>query len=301
MKRIILLGFILVSLTAFTQNDTIKPWTIDGKLSLNFSESYFSNWSAGGENSLTAIGKYTMKADYKKGKNNWTNWVDLAFGYNLIGKSDPMKTDDKIEFVSSYFYDIKNNWKFSAVMTFKSQFANGYEYSKDSTNNISGFMAPAYIDIGPGISYKLKDIFTASFSPVTPRFIVVMDQNLANQGAFGLTAADTINGVVQNAKKVKTQFGAKLLLAVNYEVAKNVQVASKLELFSDYLDNPQNIDVNWQVLVNLKVNSWLNVSLSTELIYDDDVVIKDANDISMGPRTQFKQMLMIGIGYTFNK
>ena len=88
-------------------------------------------------------------------------------------------------------------------------------------------------------------------------------------------------------------------MAVNYEVAKNINVISKLELFSDYLDNPQNIDVNWQVLVELKVNSWLNVNFSTELIYDDDVIIKDANDIPLGPRTQFKQMLMVGVGYAF--
>lgn len=299
MKKFILLGFLFVSLAAFTQNDTIKNWKTEGKASLNFSQSYFSNWSAGGENSLTAIGKYTMNADYKKNKHGWNNWIDLAFGYNLIGKSDHMKTEDKIEFISSYNYDLKKNWQFSTVLTFKSQFAKGYEYSKDSTNSISGFMAPAYIDIGPGITYKPNDHFMANFSPVTPRWIVVLDQDLANQGAFGLTPADSVNGVVQNAKRVKSQFGAKLLLAVNYEVAKNVKLSSKLELFSDYLDNPQNIDVNWQVLVDLKVNSWLNVTLSTELIYDDDVIIKDANDVPLGPRTQFKQMLMIGVGYAF--
>lgn len=160
-------------------------------------------------------------------------------------------------------------------------------------------MAPAYIDIGPGISYKPSDHFMVNFSPVTPRWIVVIDQDLANQGAFGLTPADSVNGIVQNAKRVKSQFGAKLLLTLNYEVVKNVNLSSKLELFSDYLDNPQNIDVNWQVLVDLKVNSWLNVTFSTELIYDDDVIIKDANDVLLGPRTQFKQMLMIGVGYTF--
>jgi len=299
MKKLLLLGLIFISVTAYSQNDTIKYWKTEGKMSLNFSQSYFSNWSAGGENSLTAIGKYTMKANYKKKKHSWNNWIDLAFGYNLIGKSDPMKTEDKIEFITSYNYDLKKNWQFSTILTFKSQFAKGYEYSKDSTNSISGFMAPAYIDFGPGITYKPSDHFMVNFSPVTPRWIVVLDQDLANQGAFGLNPADTVNGAVQNAKQVKSQFGAKLLMAVNYEVAKNVNVASKLELFSDYLDNPQNIDVNWQVLVELKVNSWLNVSFSTELIYDDDVIIKDANDVALGPRTQFKQMLMIGVGYTF--
>lgn len=300
MKRILLLGLLFISISAFTQNDSIKDWTFKGKASLNFSQSYFSNWSAGGENTLTAIGKYTMNADYTKNRHSWNNWLDLAFGYNIIGKSDPMKTEDKIEFISAYNYKLKNKvWSLSAILTFKSQFANGYEYSVDSSNNISGFMAPAYIDFGPGIAYKPNKHFTANFSPVTPRWIVVLDQKLANQGAFGLTAADTINGVVQDSKRVKGEFGAKLLMALNYEVAKNVNLSTKLELFSDYLNNPQNIDVNWQVLVDLKVNSWLNVSISTELIYDDDVIINNANGIALGPRTQFKQMLMVGVGYTF--
>lgn len=299
MKKLILFGFLIISMSAFTQNDTIKDWTIKGKASLNFSESYFSNWSAGGENSLNLIAKYTMDANYKKDRHSWVNWIDLAFGYNVIGKSDPMKTEDKIEFISAYNYSLKKNWELTALLTFKSQFANGYNYEKDSTNNVSGFMAPAYIDLGPGITYKPNDHFLAYFSPVTPRWIVVLDQNLANQGAFGLTPADTVNGVVQNAKQVQTQFGAKFLLAANYEVAKNVNLATKLELFSDYLNNPQNIDVNWQVLVDLKVNSWLNVTFSTELIYDDDVTIFDANDVALGPRTQFKQLLMVGIGYNF--
>lgn len=299
MKKILLLGFLAISMTAFTQNDTIKNWTIKGKASLNFSQSYFSNWSAGGDNSLNLIGKYTMDANYSKDRHSWNNWIDLAFGYNIIGENEPMKTEDKIEFISAYQYSLKKHWSLSALLTFKSQFTKGFEYSKDSSNHVSGFMAPAYIDFGPGIAYKPNDHFLANFSPVTPRWIVVMDQDLANQGAFGLNPADTINGAVQNARMVKPQFGAKLLLAVNYEVAKNVNVMSKLELFSDYLDNPQNIDVNWQVLVELKVNSWLNVNFSTELIYDDDVIIKDANDIPLGPRTQFKQMLMVGVGYAF--
>ena len=298
MKKILLILFVVFTLGAYSQSDTTY-WTVKGKASLNFSQSYFSNWSAGGENSITGIAKYTMDANYQKAKHSWTNWIDLAYGYSLIGESEPMKTEDKIEFLSSYNYDLNKVWKLSAVLSFKSQFANGYDYSKDSSNNISGFLAPAYIDLGPGITYKPNEHFTVNFSPVTPRWIVVMDQKLANEGAFGLKAADTVNGVVQDAKQVKGAFGAKLLAVLSYEVVKNVNFSTKLELFSDYLDHPQNIDVNWQVLLELKVNSWLNVNISTELLYDDDVMIYDANDMPLGPRTQFKQMLMVGIGYSF--
>lgn len=299
MKKTLLLIFLLANLSLFSQNDTIKNWTYKGKASLNFSQSYFSNWSQGGESSLTGVAKYTMEANYQKAKHSWKNWLDLAYGYSVIGKNDPMKTEDKIELISNYEYHFKKHWAFSAVLTFKSQFSKGYDYTKDSTNNISGFLAPAYIDLGPGINYSPNKHFSANFSPVTPRFIVVMDQELANQGAFGLKPADTINGVVQDAKQYKGAFGAKLLMTLSYELAKNINLSTKLELFSDYLDHPQNIDVNWQTLIELKVNSWLNVNISTELVYDDDTIVKNSDGKPLGPRTQFKQMLMLGIGYTF--
>ncbi len=301
MKKSLLFILLISGLTAFSQTDTIKNWTIEGKASLNFSQSYFSNWSAGGESSIASIGKYTMTANYLKNKHSWNNWLDLALGYNIIGSADPMKTEDKIELVSSYGYELKKSLYFSTFFTFKSQFSKGYDYTKDSTNHISGFMAPAFIDLGPGIKYQPNDIFLVNFSPATARWIVVNDQDLADAGSFGLEAAemDTLGNIISHAKKVKTEFGAKLLMAVNYEVVKNVNVGSKLELFSDYLNNPQNIDVNWQVLVEMKVNSWLNVNISTELLYDDDTIIFDDNDVALGPRTQFKQMLMLGVGLTF--
>jgi len=154
MKKLILFGFLFISLTAFTQNDTIKNWTINGDFSLNFSQSYFSNWSAGGENSLNLIGKYTMDANYAKDRHAWKNWIDLAYGYNFIGKNNPMKTEDKIEFISAYEYTLRKPWYLTGILTFKSQFSNGYNYEVDSTNNISGFMSPAYIDLGPNITYK---------------------------------------------------------------------------------------------------------------------------------------------------
>jgi hypothetical protein len=209
-----------------------------------------------------------------------------------------MKTDDKIEYIPGYTYELKGPWLFSVMGKFSTQFAKGYDYSADSSNYISKFMAPGYVDIGPGIQYKPNDWFMLNISPATAAWIIVNDQNLANQGSFGLTPADTINGVVQNADKVKMMFGAKLLTALTKEIAKNITVGTKLELFSDYLNNPQNIDVNWQVLIGLKVNSWLNVDLSTELLYDNDIMITD-KDGNTGPRTQFKEFLMISVGFAF--
>lgn len=301
MKRILLIALLIASFGAFSQ-DTIQlgNWTIMGKASLNISQSYFSNWSAGGQSNLTFIGKYTMNANYKSGKHEWTNYLDLALGYSVFVDQEPLKTEDKIEYITSYRYSLHKHWYFTVMGKFATQFAPGFDYAVDSTNYISKFMAPAWIDIGPGIMYEPTDWFFVNFSPVTPAWIIVNDQPLANQGAFGLEPAvySESGELITPAKKVKSQFGAKMMIVLSKEVAKNVTLGTKLELFSDYLNEPQNIDVNWQVLVGLKVNDWLNVDLQTTLLYDNDIMITDS-DGNIGPRAQFREFLMLSVGYTF--
>jgi len=129
------------------------------------------------------------------------------------------------------------------------------------------------------------------------RFTFVNDQGLADAGSFALEGAvyDTNNVLVSHAKKMKYQFGAKLTAAFNHEIFKNVELGTTLELFSDYLHNPQNVIITWKTLLRLKVNSWLNVDFNTELFYDDNVMFYDMNGIPEGPKVQFKQNLMVGL------
>ncbi len=300
MKKSVIIILFFIATVVSAQTDTVSNWTREGKISINANQNYFSNWSAGGESSYGIIGKLTFKADYKKDKNAWTNWFDMALGYSVIGDDDAKKTEDKIEYITSYTRDFSKNFKFSLVGSFKSQFAKGYDYSNDTMIYTSKFLAPAYIDLGPGIQYKPNDHILVNYSPVTARWIVVNDQELADKGAFGLDPAKTDdNGVIiEPAKKSKGMFGSKLTFVLNYDIAKNVNIASKLELFSDYLDTPQNIDVDWQVLLGMKVNKWLNVDISTQMLYDDQVMITDKNG-DVGPRVQFKQLMMVGLSYNF--
>ena len=301
MKKIITLTLVIATLSAFSQADSIKFWKFENNVSLNFSQSYFSNWSAGGENTIASTGKYSFLGNYAKEKHKWDNWMNLALGYSIIGESDPMKTDDKIEIISSYGYKIHSKMFATLVFTFKSQFAKGYDYKVDSTNYISKFMAPGTFDIGPGVEWKPNDFFSLNFSPVTAKWIVVNDQALADAGSFGLEPAevDTNGMIIKHAKKVKSMFGAKAIAILSKEIFENVNFGTKLELFSDYLNNPQNIDVNWQINITLKVNSWLNVNINTELIYDNDIIFHDDAGNPTGPRTQFNENLQIGLAATF--
>ncbi len=301
MKRVLLI-LIVIGITTVYAQDTIQlgNWTIMGKVSINLSQSYFSNWSAGGISNLTTIGKYNMSANYKKNRHGWNNYLDVALGYTMFLEEEPLKTEDKIEYITGYEYELHKHWYFTVMGKFATQFAKGYDYGVDSSNYISKFLAPAWVDVGPGIKYQPVDWFWVNFSPATAAWMVVNDEKLADAGSFGLDPAefDTAGNVITHAKKVKSMFGAKMMIVISKEVFKNINLGTKLELFSDYLDNPQYIDVNWQVLVGLKVNDWLNVDLQTTLLYDNDIMITD-KDGNVGPRAQFRELLMLSVGYTF--
>ncbi len=301
MKKFILFTLLLGSFLSYGQTDTVKYWKTEGNLTLNFTQNYFSNWSSGGENSVAGVPKFHYQAIYNKEKIKWANYANLALGYSLIGTQKIMKTDDKIELISNAGYKIHNNWYADINIKFNSQFAKGFDYAVDSTNYISKFMSPGFLNIGPGIEYNKDDWFIVIFSPVNSRFTFVADEKLADEGRYGLDPAikDSNGLIITHAKKMKYQFGAKLTAAVKYEVVKNVILGTKLELFSDYLDNPQNIIVNWETLIKLKVNSWLSVDFSSQLFYDDSVQFFDENDNPLGPKLQFKEGLMVGIGITF--
>ena len=302
MKKIytVLLLLLMMNFALQAQNDTIKNWKIKGNVSLNINQNYYSNWAAGGENNFGLIGKYTMHADYSKGKNTWLNWIDLALGYSVIGKSDPVKTDDKIEFITTYKRELTKYWSLTALGSFKSQFAKGYDYAKDSTTPISRFLAPGYVDFGPGFLFQPVKWFSVNISPANMHWVIVNDQRLADEGSFGLDPAekDANGNIIAHAKKSRMDFGARLLLVLKHDIAKNVNLATKLELFSNYLHKPQNLVVDWQTDIGLKVNDWLNVTFSTTVLYDDRIMITDKNG-NTGPRTQFKQLLMVGFGYSF--
>jgi len=290
MKKTLLLALIisLAGLQTQAQTEGESDWKSQGKIGINFSQSQFTNWAAGGQNALNALGLFNYKLNYKKEKHIWDNSLDMALGYSHIGQAKLMKTDDRIEFNSLYGKNATEKLFYSLSFSFKTQFADGFDYKVDSTTPISGFFAPAYTTLGLGLEYKPTSYLSFNFSPLTGRVTMVMDQKLADSGSFG----------VEKGKNIRFELGAKASMKLEKEVFKNVTIGTKLELFSDYLKNPSSIDVDWQAMINMKVNKWLNANISTHLIYDEDIMITDV-DGNKGPRTQFKEVLSIGLSHSF--
>lgn len=308
MKKILLFLIHFIALTSISQTtDTIKDWKKGVSVSINFSQASFTNWAAGGENSLSGIALLNLFSNYKKDKNTWDNSLDLAYGLQQSAHSGLRKNEDKIDFSSKYGrYAFYNHWYYTALVSFKSQFAEGYNYPNDSVI-ISRFMAPGYILGAIGIDYKPNDYFSLFISPFTSKTTVVNDQRMADEGAFGVDKAeyDSKGIKIKNGKLVRTEFGGYLRLAYKKDVIKNVNFATKLELFNNYFDHPQNIDVNWEILIGMKVNKYLSANISTQMIYDHDIPVPVEHKVNgkkqegVGPRLQFKEILSIAFSYKF--
>lgn len=274
--------------------DSLMGWKTGGVTSLTFGQIALVNWSAGGENSIAANGLLSLFANYKGPLNTWDNSLDLGYGFLKLDSynNGVMKTDDRINLVSLYGRKAFKKFYYAGLLDLRSQFAAGYNYPNDSVK-ISNFLAPGYLILAAGLSYKPNDYFTAFFAPVSGRFTFVMDQFLSDQGAFG----------VDPGKKVRSELGGYLRLAYERndfkgDLLKNISFASKLDMFSNYLDKPQNIDINWEVLIGMKINKYLIVNLNTMLRYDDDVKIMQADGRSVA-KIQFKEVLGVGFSYNF--
>ncbi len=302
MKRITTI-IIAVAIANSTMAQTTAPvdtsWKKGGMGSINFNQVALSNWAAGGENSMSGAAFLTLFANYAKDRLSWDNQLDLAYGLLKSGDAKVRKNEDKIDLNSKVGYKVSANSKFyyTFLFNFKSQFANGYDYKNDTLLKypISKFLAPGYLLYSIGIDYKPDDAFSLYLSPLTGRTIIVNDDMLSQAGAFG----------VDPGKKSLTQLGAYLRAMYKKDVFTNVNFQTKLELFSNYLDNPQNIAVNHEILIAMKVNKFITANIGTQMIYDDIIpvtVIKETSGVKeakTGPRLQFKEVFGIGLSYKF--
>ncbi len=287
-------------------SDTTKNWKIGGTMGVNLTQVSLTNWAAGGQNSISANGLFSVFANYAKGKVSWENRLDLGYGTNKQGKNASWwKTDDKIDFTSKYGQKASEKWHYTGLLNFRTQLAPGFNYPDDSTK-ISDFLAPGYVIGALGMDYKPNAHFTAFISPLTSKTTIVNSQVLADAGAFGVAPAtvDGLGNILTPGENVRNEFGGYLRLFYKRDVMENINLESKLDLYSNYLDNPGNIDVNWEVLIAMKVNKYISATISTQLLYDDDIDIAiDSNDDGItdasGPRVQFKEVLGVGLLYKF--
>lgn len=280
-------------------------WSINEEVGLYFNQVSFTNWNAGGANSISAILNGKAEANFKNENLFWNSSLLLRYGINRQEGESTRKTDDAISLISNFGYEYSkdSNWFYSARFSFNTQFANGF----DNPNNapISRFMAPAYLFLGAGLEYG-RHIEKLSFyaSPITLKTTFVLDQNLANSGAFGVNPAifDANGNLLQSGDNVRSEFGILLTNQYQDEIMKNVKVNSIISLYTDYINSFGNIDLEWEVNFDFKVNEYISAMFGSHLRYDNDIKTElEKNEMTneetviTGAKLQWKQLLGIGV------
>ncbi len=272
--------------------DTIqKKWKLGGLFSLNINEGSLSNWSAGGDKFSFSLNAYlNVYAFYKKNKSSWDNNLDLAYGIVNTTSLGSRKASDRVDFLTKYGYALTPKWNVSALFNLRTQFAKGYAYSKtaaglDTSSVISRSFSPAYLILSLGFDYKPNADLSIFISPLTERWVIVTD-NLITP-LFG----------IDPGKKSKNELGA--FASVNYlkKLGSSFTYKTKLDLFSNYKQKPQNIDIFWSNVVTAKITKYINFSFNLDMIYDDDT--HNVNP-AKGPAPQWLQLMGIGFAYNFS-
>ena len=286
-KKTTLFIILLFSISQIKAQDSTKAWHFFGESKISLGSIALSNWSAGGENALSGLFSVDYQYNYKKDKTKWDNRLILTFGTNKQGSNDFEKTDDRIDITSIYGYEAYKNWYYSFEVNFKSQFVEGYEEDADGIRSVaSKFMAPGYLTISPGMEYVPNENLKINLSPVSSRLTFVNDDILSAKGAFG----------VEPGENLRYEFGAYMNL--NWKKAFNDHFGMEhlLRLYSNYLENPQNVDVDWTAKFYIKATKYISVDFVVQAIYDDDVKIVTPE--GTGARLQLKSVLGVGVVYS---
>lgn len=286
--------------------DTTSYWKNSNIVGFDLSEIAFVNWSAGGNSSISGLLKGNFVRKYETENAKWLNELILRYGVNKQDGVEVRKTDDVFQLNSTFGYrkDTISNWYSSAKFNFNTQFTNGYAYP-NTDDAISKPFAPAYLFLGIGTEYiNRKEKISVYISPFTTKSTFVLDQRLANQGAFGVDKAvyDIDGNLISKGKKHKTELGVLVSSGYKKEVIKNIVLDNRLSLYSDYINRFGNIDIDWQMQLNLTVNEYVKANIGLHMIYDDDIKSKEeinGEQVILGPKLQLKQALGIGIIYNF--
>jgi hypothetical protein len=272
---------------------SIKSWNFECLATFNFLQISLTNWEAGGQSSTSGVALFNVFGNYNKDNLSWENSLDMGYGLLKEQNSEMVKSNDKFDFNSKFGLKKSEKLYYSTLFEFNTQFAPGYKYP-NTTDAISRFRAPAYMILSLGMDYKPSKKLSVFVSPLTGKMTIVSDQVLSDMGSFG----------VDPGKKVRTEVGSFAKVELNIDIMENVSLNSKIDLFSNYFHNPENIDVKWNLMINMKINDNLSANFISNMVYDDDIKIAiDKNNDGIlesdGPRVQFKEMFGLGLSLKF--
>ena len=295
MKKLVL-TFLLASTSLFAQttegelinvtsgaetkgkDTTNMGWKRGGNFIFLFNQSAFNNeWLGGGTSNMAGNIGVNYDFNYKTPTLIWDNKIIVAYGLTKLKGQDATKSDDRIEFTSLLGKKAKGYWFYSAFLNFKTQMDSGFDSATGT--KISHFFSPAYLQAGPGMLWKKSDNLKVNIAPATSRLIVVHDHFTQFGSAFG----------VEQGESTRYEFGAALNAYYKFSIMENVTMENIANLYSNYLDNPGNVDIDYQMNLVMKINKYLSTNVSFQAIYDDNAI----------GAFQIREVFGLGINYGF--
>lgn len=267
----------------------INNWKAGAIYSISAGQGSQSNWAAGGDDfSFSLSTSLNLYAFYQKDKSSWDNALNANFGYINTTSLGSRKNDDRIDLISKYGYALNPRLNLTSLINFRTQAIKGYSYTETEKgsfkkNFASDFLSPAYALISQGLEYKPIKDFTAFVSPITSRWIIVMDDSLSAKGDYGVTPG----------KKSMNQLGSFATLSYNKSFNKFISYRGRVDLFSNYQQNPSNVDLYMTNVLTAKLGKVIALSWNLDMIYDDDVELFGAEGTS--PALQVKSVFGIGL------
>lgn len=275
--------------------DSTKNWKFSGAFSLTASQTTLVNWAAGGDEQIGANAMANFMAHYRKDRHSWKN--DFYGSYGLLkilgdGKDNQLrKTDDKMNFSSKYGYAATKKIFYSGLFDYKSQFANGYKYNDDGTKEFnSQCWSPLYLTYTVGMDFQVKPNIAIYVSPFGGKTTIVRNDYLSSIGAFGV---DTL-------KHARSEFGLYVKFDANFDLCKSVNLATNATFFNNYKDGlGDEVDIDWNLIISIKINKFLAFNITSEFIYDEDITIADKDGIPHNSLGQFKNVTGLGLTFKF--
>ena len=287
MKKTIFTIFLMtMGLSGIAQEEVKEGWTKKGNVSFLFNQSAFSNWLAGGENNISGTLGLNYDFNYKRENITWDNKIIGSYGLVRTKNAEfAKKTDDRLELNSLYGRKASGNWFYSGFVNFKTQFTTGYEYGTDANGkeirtSYTNFFSPAYLTFGPGMLWKKSDNLKVNLAPATSKMVFVdKDRTLPDAKYFG----------VDEGKNLRYELGFYASGYYKFNIMENVSVENILNLYANYLEDPQNVDLDYQLNVVMKINKYLSTNVAFQTIYDDNAY----------KGFQIRQVFGVGVNFGF--
>ena len=257
-----------------------KPngWVKKGTFTFLANQSSFTNWLGGGQSNISGNIGLNYDFNYKKDTWTWDNKVIAGYGLTKLKGQAIQKTDDRFEFNTLLGKKAIGYWYYSAFFNFKTQFDSGFD-PVDNTIKLSHFFSPAYFQFGPGMMWKKSDNLKFNIAPATSKLIIV-DKNFTELGpSFGVLQGDSS----------RYEFGAAVNGYYKFNAMENVSVENILNLYSNYLEDAQNVDIDYTMNIAMKINKVMSTNIAFQTIYDDNAF----------RGFQIREVIGLGVNYAF--